>query len=160
MEEQSSQQQTHDALEALAAAAEAEGEKIMKAINSPAFKKIIRATKWQSGFTDHNMFRYFKPDFYKNPMFKAAPKTRKHRSFPSPSKKHTRKQRSVPLPSKKHTRKRRSLPSRGGAKTRKRSKKKRRHKITRRLKRRQGGAKTSKCTKKKRRHKITRRRSH
>ena len=44
----------------------AEGDKIVSAINSDKFKKIIKATKWSSGFTDHNMFKYFKPDFYKH----------------------------------------------------------------------------------------------
>ena len=93
----------------------AEGDKIVKAINSPAFKEIIKATKWSTGLpqTDYRMFKYFKPNFYKNSMFKVGPKTRKHHSVPLPSKKHTRKQRSVPLPSRKHTKKRkhRSLSS-------------------------------------------------
>ena len=41
-----------------------QGDDIVYAVNSDAFKEIINATKWSSGFTDHNMFRYFKPDFY------------------------------------------------------------------------------------------------
>ena len=127
----------------------AEGELIIKAINSPAFKEIIKATKWGAFQTDYRMFKYFKPDFYKNPMFKVGPKTRKHRSLPLPSRKHTkkRKHRSLPLPSKKHTRKHRSLPSRkhtrkqrslssrkhsrGGKKTRKHSKRKRHYRTRR-----------------------------
>ena len=43
-----------------------EGDDIVKAINSEGFKRLIRATKWSSNFTDHNMFKYFKPDFYKS----------------------------------------------------------------------------------------------
>ena len=42
-----------------------EGDDIVKAINSEGFKRLISATKWSSNFTDHNMFKYFKPDFYK-----------------------------------------------------------------------------------------------
>lgn len=42
-----------------------EGDDIVKAINSEEFKRLISATKWSSNFTDHNMFKYFKPDFYK-----------------------------------------------------------------------------------------------
>ena len=43
-----------------------EGDNIVKAINSEGFERLISATKWSSGFTDHNMFKYFKPDFYKH----------------------------------------------------------------------------------------------
>ena len=42
-----------------------QGDDIVKAINTDAFGEILKATKWSSGFTDHNMFKYFKPDFYK-----------------------------------------------------------------------------------------------
>jgi hypothetical protein len=42
-----------------------EGDDIVEAINSDKFNRLISATKWSSGFTDHNMFRYFRPDFYK-----------------------------------------------------------------------------------------------
>ena len=42
-----------------------EGDDIVKALNTDKFIEIIKATKWQSGFTDHNMFKYFKPEFYK-----------------------------------------------------------------------------------------------
>jgi hypothetical protein len=39
---------------------------------------LIKSTKWSSGFTDHNMFKYFKPDFYKY-FLKDSPKnTRKN----------------------------------------------------------------------------------
>jgi len=44
---------------------ESEGNKIVNAVNTNKFNKIIEATKWTSNFTDHNMFKYFKPDFYK-----------------------------------------------------------------------------------------------
>ena len=52
-----------------------EGDDIVKAINSEKFKRLIRATKWSSNFTDHNMFKYFKRDFYK--YFLKDKKTRK-----------------------------------------------------------------------------------
>ena len=42
-----------------------EGELILKAIETPEFKKIIAATKWGAFQTDYRMFNYFKPDFYK-----------------------------------------------------------------------------------------------
>ena len=42
-----------------------EGDDIVNAINTDEFGEIIKSTKWSSGFTDHNMFTYFKPDFYK-----------------------------------------------------------------------------------------------
>jgi len=46
-----------------------EGDEILKAIDSDAFKKIISATKWGAFQTDYRMFKYFKKDFYKHPMF-------------------------------------------------------------------------------------------
>ena len=42
-----------------------QGDDIINAINSEKFNRLISATKWSSGFTDHNMFKYFRPDFYK-----------------------------------------------------------------------------------------------
>ena len=42
-----------------------EGEEILKAIATPAFKELIKATKWGAFQTDYRMFKYFKPDFYK-----------------------------------------------------------------------------------------------
>ena len=42
-----------------------EGDDIVQAIHSNGFKRLISATKWSSNFMDHNMFKYFKPDFYK-----------------------------------------------------------------------------------------------
>jgi len=47
-----------------------EGDEIVRAIESDNFRKIISATKWSSGYTEQNMFKYFKKDFYKHPMFK------------------------------------------------------------------------------------------
>ena len=41
------------------------GEKVIKAVNSDAFKEILEATKWSSFQTDYRMFAYFDPDFYK-----------------------------------------------------------------------------------------------
>ena len=49
-----------------------EGDDIVKALNTKEFLEIISATKWQSGFTDHNMFKYFKPDFYKHFLGKSS----------------------------------------------------------------------------------------
>jgi hypothetical protein len=43
-----------------------EGDDIVKAINSEEFKEIINATKWGAFQTDWRMFKYFKPDFYKD----------------------------------------------------------------------------------------------
>jgi len=42
-----------------------QGDEIVKAINTDAFKEIIKATKWGAFQTDWRMFKYFKPDFYK-----------------------------------------------------------------------------------------------
>ena len=42
-----------------------QGDDIVKAINTDAFKQIIKATKWGAFQTDWRMFKYFKPDFYK-----------------------------------------------------------------------------------------------
>lgn len=42
-----------------------EGDKIVKAINTDRFKEIIKATKWGTFHTEYKMFKYFKPDFYK-----------------------------------------------------------------------------------------------
>jgi hypothetical protein len=41
------------------------GDDIVKAINTDAFKEVIKATKWGAFQTDYRMFKYFKPDFYK-----------------------------------------------------------------------------------------------
>jgi hypothetical protein len=59
-----------------------EGNSVVNAINSEGFKRLISATKWSSNFTDHNMFKYFRPDFYKyflKKQFKKSTK-RRHRS--------------------------------------------------------------------------------
>ena len=42
-----------------------QGDDIVKAMNTDAFKEIIKATKWGAFQTDWRMFKYFKPDFYK-----------------------------------------------------------------------------------------------
>tara|TARA_Y100000996_G_scaffold219321_1_gene172440 strand:+ start:1896 stop:6839 length:4944 start_codon:yes stop_codon:yes gene_type:complete len=59
-----------------------EGDEILKAIDSDAFKKIIAATKWGAFQTDYRMFKYFKKDFYKHPMF-----TNKARTYSKPKSK-------------------------------------------------------------------------
>ena len=60
-----------------------EGDRIVKAMNSEEFKNLLKSTKWSSRFTDHTMFTYFKPDFYKYFLSKATVglnKTKKHLS--------------------------------------------------------------------------------
>jgi len=42
-----------------------EGDLIVKAINTPKFKEIIKATKWGAFQTDYRMFKYLKKDFWK-----------------------------------------------------------------------------------------------
>jgi hypothetical protein len=42
-----------------------EGDLIVRAINTDRFKEIIKATKWGAFQTEYKMFKYFKPDFYK-----------------------------------------------------------------------------------------------
>ncbi|ARF12650.1 superfamily II DNA or RNA helicase [Klosneuvirus KNV1] len=42
-----------------------EGDEMVKAINSDEFKEIIKATKWNTFYTEWRMFKYFKKDFYK-----------------------------------------------------------------------------------------------
>jgi hypothetical protein len=49
-----------------------EGNKIISAINSELFKAIIKATKWGTYQTEHRMFKYFKPDFYKEFLKKSS----------------------------------------------------------------------------------------
>lgn len=76
-----------------------EGDALVKAINSPRFKEIVKATKWGVFQTDWRMFKYFKPDFYKMKAFakhsgvakpSSGVKTRKRNSMAS-SKKKTRR---------------------------------------------------------------------
>lgn len=43
-----------------------EGDEILRAVDTLQFKKIIASTKWGAFQTDYRMFKYFKPDFYKN----------------------------------------------------------------------------------------------
>ncbi len=43
-----------------------EGDNIVNAINSDKFKNIIKYTKWSTFQTDWRMFKYFKPDFWKD----------------------------------------------------------------------------------------------
>jgi hypothetical protein len=41
-----------------------EGELISNSMKTPMFNKISSATKWNSGYTEQNMFKYFKPNWY------------------------------------------------------------------------------------------------
>jgi len=40
-----------------------EGERIVEALRSPFMRRVLAATKWSSGFTDHGMFRHFRDDW-------------------------------------------------------------------------------------------------
>jgi hypothetical protein len=71
-----------------------EGDDIVKALNTKEFLEIISATKWQSGFTDHNMFKYFKPDFYKHFLGKSSKRSKESDNIPEPQ----REQETVDLP--------------------------------------------------------------
>ena len=69
-----------------------QGDDIVNAINSDNFKEIIKATKWGVFQTDYHMFKYFKPDFYKNPIFrKTVATTQKHQNVIPDKKRSTRK---------------------------------------------------------------------
>jgi hypothetical protein len=63
-----------------------EGELILKAIETPDFKKIIAATKWGAFQTDYRMFRYFKKDWYNILLKKSLSSKRKTRKSQSVSK--------------------------------------------------------------------------
>ena len=49
-----------------------EGESWIKAIESPAFEHILRATKWGAFQTDYRMFRHFDKNLWKYPEFRSA----------------------------------------------------------------------------------------
>ena len=49
-----------------------EGDAIVAAINTDRFKEIIKATKWSTFQTEYKMFKYFKPDFYKEFLKKSS----------------------------------------------------------------------------------------
>lgn len=55
-----------------------EGDQWIRAISSPEFEEILRATKWGAFQTDYRMFRYFDRNLYKRANFRE--KTRKVRS--------------------------------------------------------------------------------
>uniref|UniRef100_A0A6C0H3Q9 site-specific DNA-methyltransferase (adenine-specific) n=1 Tax=viral metagenome TaxID=1070528 RepID=A0A6C0H3Q9_9ZZZZ len=59
----------------------AEGDEILRAIDTHEFKKIIASTKWGAFQTDYRMFKYFKPDFYKYLLDKKQKLTRKIKSL-------------------------------------------------------------------------------
>ena len=67
-----------------------EGTLILKAINTPEFKKIIKATKWGTFQTDYRMFKYFKKDFWKEFI-----ESSKSLSLPKKTKKNIKKIKSV-----------------------------------------------------------------
>ena len=66
----------------------AEGDEILRTIDTHEFKKIIASTKWGAFQTDYRMFKYFKPDFYKYLLNKKQEPTRKIRSLPNIKTKH------------------------------------------------------------------------
>ena len=68
-----------------------EGDQILQAILTQEFKKIIAATKWTAFQTDHRMFKYFKPDFYKYLLKGKLPnKTRKLSKSPNKTRKRSK----------------------------------------------------------------------
>jgi len=57
----------------------AEGDRWIRAINSPAFQTILKATKWGAFQTDYRMFRHFHPRFYSMAPFSARNQTQKRK---------------------------------------------------------------------------------
>jgi len=57
-----------------------EGDQIIDAVRSPAFRDILTSTKWGAFQTDYRMFKYFRPDFYRILGKPASNKTRKNRA--------------------------------------------------------------------------------
>lgn len=53
----------------LPVASAAEGEAMVRALNSPRFQAIVRATKWGAYQTDRRMFEYFKDGWWRSPLF-------------------------------------------------------------------------------------------
>jgi hypothetical protein len=47
----------------------AEGEAMVRALNSPRFQAIVRATKWGAYQTDRRMFEYFKDGWWRSSSF-------------------------------------------------------------------------------------------
>ena len=47
----------------------AEGEAMVRALNSPRFQAIVRATKWGAYQTDRRMFEYFREGWWRGPLF-------------------------------------------------------------------------------------------
>ena len=47
----------------------AEGEAIVRVLNSPRFTAIVRATKWGAYQTDRRMFEYFREGWWRSPLF-------------------------------------------------------------------------------------------
>jgi len=64
-----------------------EGDLIVEAINSDKFQEIIKATKWTGYGIDSKLFKYFKPDFYKQFLSKKQTKEpdNQPRKNPSPA---------------------------------------------------------------------------
>ena len=57
----------------------AEGDRWIRAINSPAFQTILKATKWGAFQTDYRMFRHFHPRFYSMAPFSTRNHTQKRK---------------------------------------------------------------------------------
>ena len=93
-----------------------EGDDIVRAINTSEFKEIIKATKWGAFQTDYHMFKYFRPDFYKQFLGKTSASTKLQpveRGPPQLQK--TRKHR------KQETEKKHPSDKKGGSRSRRRS---------------------------------------
>ena len=42
-----------------------EGEEVLRAVGSPLFQELIKASKWGAFQTDHRMFNFFTPNLWK-----------------------------------------------------------------------------------------------
>lgn len=98
-----------------------EGDLILKAVETPIFKKIIASTKWGAFQTDYRMFKYFRPDWY-NILLKENKQTRK-RSYSLPAQRKTRKIKVGSIPSTSKSKKNK-LSYTAGSKKKKYTKKK------------------------------------
>ena len=97
-----------------------QGDDIVKAINTDEFKEIIKATKWGAFQTDWRMFKYFKPDFYKQFLGKTTAATTIKRAIRNHI--HTKKQKKAvtKIQAVVRGKQTRNKQKKGGAKTKKR----------------------------------------
>jgi len=85
-----------------------EGEEMLRAINTPEFKEIINATKWDTlQQTDWRMFKYFRRDFYRSFLKNKTSSKKTKKQLELMSKAITKKK--LGMGKKKKTKKRRGL---------------------------------------------------